>query len=147
MDLSYDTIHVFGGENKRLYRESQLAYIISDEQNPTNHPIYSIDTGMGSCILQIDDSLLDSLLLKKPVVQSTEVGEDDLWTMFFDRACTREIAGEGVVFISPSKETTHLSFKLDFKVTNNIAEYEALLLGLYVAKEIKIKTSASIWRC
>jgi hypothetical protein len=71
MDLSYATIPVFGGVNKRLYKESQLAYIISDEQNPANHPIYSVDTGMGSCILQFDDSLLDSLLLKKPTVQST----------------------------------------------------------------------------
>jgi hypothetical protein len=44
-----------------------------------------------------------------------------------------------VVFISPSKETTHLSFKLDFKVTNNIAKYEALLLGLNAAKEMKIQ--------
>jgi ribonuclease HI len=35
--------------------------------------------------------------------------------------------------------TTHLSFKLDFKATNNIAEYEALLLGLNAAKEMKIK--------
>jgi ribonuclease HI len=139
MDLSYATIPVFGGVNKRLYRESQLAYIISDEQNPANHPIYSVDTGMGSCILQIDDSLSDSLLLKKPAVQSLEVAEDDLWTMFFDGACTRESTGAGVVFISPSKETTHLSFKLDFKVTNNIAEYEALLLGLNAAKEMKIQ--------
>jgi hypothetical protein len=38
MDLSYDTIPIFGGEHKRLYRESQLAYIISDEENPANHP-------------------------------------------------------------------------------------------------------------
>jgi ribonuclease HI len=79
------------------------------------------------------------LLLKQPIVQSTEVGEDDLWSMFFDGACTKETVGAGVVFISPSKETTHLSFKLDFKVTNNIAEYEAFLLGLNVAKEMKIK--------
>jgi hypothetical protein len=139
MDLSYAIIPVFGGVNKRLYRESQLAYIISDEQNPSNHPIYSVDTGMGSCILQFDDSLSDSLLLKNPAVHSTKVGEDDLWSMFFDGACTKETVGAGVLFISPSKETTHLSFKLDFQVTNNIAEYEALLLGLNVAKEMKIK--------
>lgn len=83
MDLSYATIPIFGGENKRLYKESQLkrlykesqlSYIISDEQNPANHPIYSFDTGMGSFIQQIYDSLLDSLLLKQPSVQSTEVG-------------------------------------------------------------------------
>lgn len=65
MDLSYATVPVFGGGNKRLYRESQLSFIISDEKNPTNHPVYSVDTGMGSCILQIDDSLPKSLPLKK----------------------------------------------------------------------------------
>jgi hypothetical protein len=30
MDLTYATIPVFGGDHRRLYRESQLAYIISD---------------------------------------------------------------------------------------------------------------------
>ena len=32
-----------------------------------------------------------------------------------------------------------MSFKLTFQVTNNIAEYEALILGLNVAKDIGIK--------
>jgi hypothetical protein len=31
MDLSYANIPVFGGEQRRLYREAQLMYIISDE--------------------------------------------------------------------------------------------------------------------
>jgi ribonuclease HI len=59
--------------------------------------------------------------------------------MFFDGACTKESVGAGVVLISPSKKTSHLSFKLDFKVTNNIVEYEALLLGINAAKEMGIK--------
>ena len=60
-DLSYATILVFGGESRRLYREAQLAYIISDERNPTNHPIYVFDTGFGACILQIEESQLASM--------------------------------------------------------------------------------------
>jgi ribonuclease HI len=59
--------------------------------------------------------------------------------MFFDGACTKESTGAGVELISPSKKTSHLSFKLDFKVTNNIAEYEALLLELNAVKETDIK--------
>ena len=55
-DLSYATVPLFGGESKRLYREVQLAYIISDEKNPTNHPIYAIDTDFGACILHIEES-------------------------------------------------------------------------------------------
>jgi len=139
MDFSYATIPVFGGVSKRLYRESQLSYIISDDQNPVNHPIHSVDTGMGSCILQVDDSFSGELPIKQPTIQQTEIVVDDQWTLFFDGACTKESAGVGVVIISPSKQTTHLSFKLNFKVTNNIAEYEALLLGLNAAKEMEIK--------
>ena len=53
MDLTYATIPFFGGEHRRLYRESQLAYIVSDEANPTNHPIFALDTDLGSSLLQI----------------------------------------------------------------------------------------------
>jgi hypothetical protein len=42
MDLSYATIPIFGGEQRRLYREAQLSYIINDESNPINHPIFSV---------------------------------------------------------------------------------------------------------
>ena len=55
-DLSHATIPVFGGESRRLYREAQLAYIINDEKDPSNHPIYAVDTDFGACILQIEES-------------------------------------------------------------------------------------------
>ena len=42
MDLTYATIPMFGGETKRLYRENQLAYIISKESNSMNHWIYIV---------------------------------------------------------------------------------------------------------
>jgi hypothetical protein len=52
MDLTYASIPMFGGEHRRLYKEAQLAYIISDEEDPTNHPIFSLDTELGSILLQ-----------------------------------------------------------------------------------------------
>ena len=58
--------------------------------------------------------------------------------MYFYGASTQISAGVGVVLISPSKENIHLSYKLDFKTTNNVAEYEALLLGVKAAKEMGI---------
>ena len=58
--------------------------------------------------------------------------------MYFDGASAQSSAGVGVVLISPSKENIHLSYKLDFKTTNNVAEYEALLLGLKASKEMGI---------
>jgi ribonuclease HI len=139
MDLSYAMIPVFGGEMKRLYRENQLAYIISDGKNSVNHPIYAVDTDFGSCILQIDDGQSAPMQLVKPIEQQAEGEDISVWTMYFDGASTRDSAGAGVVLISPTKETISLSFKLDFRTTNNIAEYEALLLGLNAAKELGIK--------
>jgi hypothetical protein len=57
MDLTYATILVFRGEQRRLYREAQLAYIVSDEADPTNHPIFALDTDLGSSLLHLTDSL------------------------------------------------------------------------------------------
>jgi hypothetical protein len=64
MDLTYATIPMFGGEYRRLYREAQLAYIISDESNPTNHPIFSFDTKLGASLLQLFDAPEHALKLK-----------------------------------------------------------------------------------
>ena len=51
MDLTYATIPMFGGENKRLYKENQFTYIISNAKNSVNHSIYVVDIDFGSCIL------------------------------------------------------------------------------------------------
>jgi hypothetical protein len=51
MDITYATILVFGGEHRRLYKEAQLAYIVSDEADPTNNPIFALDTDLGSSLL------------------------------------------------------------------------------------------------
>jgi len=44
-----------------------------------------------------------------------------------------------MVLVSPKQESTHLYFKLTFQVTNNIIEYESLVLGLNVSKDMGIR--------
>ena len=138
MDLTYTTIPMFGGEMKRMYRENQLAYIINKESRSINHPIYAVDTDFGSCILPIDDNQQTSVQLTKTTHPQPEEVTTVIWTMYLDGASTQNSAGVGIVLISPSKENIHLSYKLDFKTMNNIAEYEALLLGVKAAKEMGI---------
>jgi hypothetical protein len=98
MDLTYATIPVFGGEHRRLYREAQLAYIISDEANPTNHPIFSLDTDLGSSLLQLTNAPEPLLKLRKQPTTSHEFSSPitSVWKMFFDGASSREGAGAGV---------------------------------------------------
>jgi ribonuclease HI len=141
MDLSHTTIHVFRGEQRRLYREVQLTYIISDEENPTNHPIFSFDTDLGSNILQLTDTPEPPLEIIKQSIVFSEIPPPTtlVWKMFFDGASSKEGVGAGVVIVSPCQETIPLSYKLEFEATNNVAEYEALVLGLRAAKDMGIE--------
>jgi ribonuclease HI len=59
--------------------------------------------------------------------------------MFFDKDSSSEGTSTGVVFVSPCQETISLSYKLEFEAANNVAEYEALVLGLRDAKEMGIE--------
>ena len=51
--------------------------------------------------------------------------------MYFDGSVAKVGAGAGVYIISPIHDFKALSYKLLFECTNNVAEYEALLLGLH----------------
>jgi ribonuclease HI len=48
-------------------------------------------------------------------------------------------AGAAAVLVAPSKVRTCYAAKLDFSCTNNIAEYEALLLGLRKLRAMGIR--------
>lgn len=52
------------------------------------------------------------------------------WQMYFDGSSTQGGAGAGLVFFSRSSLSP---FRLNFPCTNNVAEYEALLIGLELA--------------
>ena len=56
MDMSYATIPLFG-ENRRLYREKRLAYVVSSQYNHNNHPIYVVDIDLGSSIFFHDSHI------------------------------------------------------------------------------------------
>jgi ribonuclease HI len=55
-----------------------------------------------------------------------------MWKMYFDGASSWEGVGVGILLISPSGKFFPFSFRLQFETnsTNNVCEYEALVLGL-----------------
>ncbi|CAL2240320.1 unnamed protein product [Prunus armeniaca] len=63
--------------------------------------------------------------------------EKNYWTMYFDGSSTETRSGAGVVIESPQGQRWQFAFQLDFKCTNNQAEYEALIIGLEILKEMK----------
>ncbi|XP_059629733.1 uncharacterized protein LOC132272647 [Cornus florida] len=58
------------------------------------------------------------------------------WILMFDGSSTADGAGAGIVIISPAGRKASFSFFLDFKCSNNQAEYEALIIGLEILIEM-----------
>ncbi|XP_019223850.1 PREDICTED: uncharacterized protein LOC109205591 [Nicotiana attenuata] len=60
------------------------------------------------------------------------------WTMFFDGSARHNGAGAGTVLISPERQVLPFSFVLGETCFNNAAEYQALIIGLEMALDMKI---------
>lgn len=56
MDMSYATIHIFG-QPRILYRETLMKYMVSSQDRPNNHPLYSVHSDLDSFILYIDGGI------------------------------------------------------------------------------------------
>jgi ribonuclease HI len=56
--------------------------------------------------------------------------EDGMWHMHFDGACSSEGNGARIVLYSHVGKIHNLSYRLEFSCTNNIDEFESLLLGI-----------------
>ncbi|XP_055830943.1 uncharacterized protein LOC129899973 [Solanum dulcamara] len=61
------------------------------------------------------------------------------WRVFFDGAVNHEGSGIGAVLISESGQYYPMAAKLRFRCTNNMAEYEACIMGLKMAVDKDIQ--------
>jgi ribonuclease HI len=85
-------------------------------------------------------ALADFIADWTPGAQEEEVTKDaKAWTVFCDGSWGTFGAGAATVLVAPSKVRTCSAARLDFSYTNNIAEYEALLLGLWKLKAMGIR--------
>jgi ribonuclease HI len=57
------------------------------------------------------------------------------WALFFDGSSCGKCGGVGILLISPRGEMFEFAIPIQPTVTNNQAEYEALLRGLQYLKE------------
>ncbi|KAG8504210.1 hypothetical protein CXB51_002512 [Gossypium anomalum] len=68
-----------------------------------------------------------------------DASEEIPWKLNFDGASNAVGNGIGAVLVSPNGDHYPFSSKLDFDCTNNMAEYEACIMGIRAAIERKIK--------
>jgi ribonuclease HI len=59
--------------------------------------------------------------------------------MYFDGSLMKTGAGAGLLFISPLEKHVRYVIRLHFPASNNVAEYEALVNGLCIAVELRVR--------
>ncbi|KAM5579269.1 hypothetical protein ABKV19_009186, partial [Rosa sericea] len=61
------------------------------------------------------------------------------WRLYVDGASNKKTSGTGILLISPNDQVYEYALKFAFKASNNAAEYEALIAGLQIARELGVQ--------
>lgn len=139
LDLMYSTIPTFRGEERRLYRDFRFITTITRVKGSNNDPMYGRESDLCFLLLEEDDYILEETQVHPSIHlhnQQKDIGK--VRKLYFDGDNSREGNGAGVLLVSPERSLIPLSFKLEFKATNNVAKYEALLLWLQTARNMNI---------
>ncbi|KAG5565187.1 hypothetical protein RHGRI_001176 [Rhododendron griersonianum] len=71
-----------------------------------------------------------------PELEELPKEEPKPWILQVDGSTTREASGAGLVLTFPKGQRLSYALRFEFKATNNEAEYEALVVGLDLAKAV-----------
>ncbi|PKI56500.1 hypothetical protein CRG98_023138 [Punica granatum] len=86
-----------------------------------------------------DDTPINFDFPDEGILQVKDEEESPRWKMYFDSAINSTWSGIGAVLISPEGRHFPVAKNIDFPCTNNVTEYEACILGLQVAIDLKVK--------
>ena len=76
--------------------------------------------------------------VEKELLYMTEGPQVKMWTLHVDGSSNFKGCGLGIVLTSPEGEMLERSINCGFKAINNEAEYEAMIAGLSLAKEMAV---------
>jgi ribonuclease HI len=106
------------GKNIIVLREGRISpYIESVPQPNVNY--LEEDLGVYSIFVDEGDTMLEPVDF-----------DDGMWHMHFDGSCSNEGNGANIILYSPIGKIHNFSYRLEFSCTNNVTEFEALLLGI-----------------
>ena len=108
----FDILYV----SQKVIKESAIADFLAERANEEYEPM--------------NFDFPDEDLMAVLQIEEEESLEEDGWRMYFDGASNVLGRGVGVVLISPEGNHCLFTTKLSFDCTNNVAEYEACVLGL-----------------
>ncbi|XP_013624527.1 PREDICTED: uncharacterized protein LOC106330633 [Brassica oleracea var. oleracea] len=83
--------------------------------------------------------VLAEFLVELPTGIVTNKEPNSTWVLYVDRSSSKQGSGIGIHLTSPNSEILEQSFRLEFHVSNNEAEYETLIVGLRLAHGLTIR--------
>lgn len=131
LDWSTATIQV-GDKKVKLEPEEKAKFTVLKSGDPRSQILYQ-EMQFGNYMLFSDSSDVQE------GKDQIDINDKQIWTLEFDGSCAKAGSSVGVVLVAPNGEITCLAYTLDFKNTNNSAEYEALLLGIEATKQRGVK--------
>lgn len=63
LDMTYATIPTFGGEQRRLYRESSIVKIVIRTKGSENSPVHGKESNLSFLFLEEDETILEETLV------------------------------------------------------------------------------------
>ena len=104
-----------------LHKEPITGCLIETSEEP-NDQLLCVNNGVGSWFVQGGNF-------------ENELGKtlEGIWTLEFDGAHFCSGSGACIVLISLFKETYYYSYRLEYHCTNNVVEYQSLIIGLNLA--------------
>ncbi|GJR49182.1 reverse transcriptase domain-containing protein [Tanacetum coccineum] len=95
--------------------------------------------------VSVKGQILADFIVERPEEDSLDTpieAEEELpepWILFTDRSSCADGFGVGLILTNPEGSEFTYALRFKFEATNNEAEYEALIAGLRIAKEIGVR--------
>jgi len=118
----------------RLNKEHERRLHVEDPKSPHNKIIMEQPNLWNYVVLSNSILFMD---LK--VDEEVNHLKGKVWYINFDGVLSGHGKGDGLALKSPLGHIFKSSYRLEFEANNNVVEYEALLLGLKLGKDLKIK--------
>jgi hypothetical protein len=99
----------------------------------------SFDIDYKPCTAIMSQALAEFMADWKEAQETTLIPEPEHWVLHFDGSKLLHGSGAGVTLKSPKGDELSYVLQIHFPTTNSITEYEVLLHGLCVAKEISVQ--------
>jgi hypothetical protein len=132
--------HYFLAHTVRVISNRPLVHVLQSKEATGRITQWAVEIGQYD-IEFIPQREIKSQALMNFIVEWTDsdlqgINElPDHWVMYFDGYYTLKGVGAGVMLIPPKGDILKYAIQLEFPATNNIAEYEGLVMGLWLTKD------------